>query len=175
MGPETLDDKVALVTGFQVLGGASIILTTATSGKAISPRIGGLRARGRMIVVGAAPDPIEVATLLAACDDDPTLLRRLVQDSRAHTPGALARVREAVQERDAPRLGEAAHRLRGLLSTFSAPAEAAAARLETMGAGGRLDEAAATLDGLTEMVGRLGAQLEDLSLDQLRHATNRLS
>ena len=39
MGPEALDDKVALVTGFQVLGGASIILTTASSGKAISPLI----------------------------------------------------------------------------------------------------------------------------------------
>ena len=34
MGPETLDEKVALVTGFQVLGGVSIILTTATSGRA---------------------------------------------------------------------------------------------------------------------------------------------
>jgi hypothetical protein len=101
MGPETLDDKVALVTGFQVLGGASIILTTATSGQAISPLIGGLRARGRMIGVGAAPDPIDVAPLLAACADDPTQLRQ--------TPGALARVREAVQERGAPRLGEAAH------------------------------------------------------------------
>jgi alcohol dehydrogenase, propanol-preferring len=35
-------------------------VTTVTSGKAISSLIGGLRARGRMIVVGAAMDPIEV-------------------------------------------------------------------------------------------------------------------
>jgi propanol-preferring alcohol dehydrogenase len=46
--------------GLQALGGASVILTTATSGKAMSSLIGGLRARGRMIVVGASADPIEV-------------------------------------------------------------------------------------------------------------------
>jgi D-arabinose 1-dehydrogenase-like Zn-dependent alcohol dehydrogenase len=45
----------------QALGGASVILATVTSGKAMAALIGGLRARGRMIVVGASPDPIEVA------------------------------------------------------------------------------------------------------------------
>jgi D-arabinose 1-dehydrogenase-like Zn-dependent alcohol dehydrogenase len=46
----------------QALGGASVILATAPSGKAMSALLGGLRARGRMIVVGVAPDPIQVAT-----------------------------------------------------------------------------------------------------------------
>ena len=34
---------------------------------------------------------------------------------------------------------------------------------------GQLDDAASTLNGLIEMVGRLGPQLEELSIDQLRH------
>jgi hypothetical protein len=38
-----------------------------------------------------------------------------------------------------------------------------------MGAGGQLDEAASTLDGLAEMVGRLGPLLEELTIEQLRH------
>jgi hypothetical protein len=38
-----------------------------------------------------------------------------------------------------------------------------------MGAGGQLDDAASTVDGLIEMVGRLGPQLEELSIEQLRH------
>jgi D-arabinose 1-dehydrogenase-like Zn-dependent alcohol dehydrogenase len=46
----------------QALGGASVILATVPSGKAMSPLISGLRARGRLIVVGAGPDPIEVNT-----------------------------------------------------------------------------------------------------------------
>jgi two-component system, sensor histidine kinase and response regulator len=64
--------------------------------------------------------------------------------------------RDAADRRDASRLREAAHELRGLLSTFSAMAAAEAVRLETMGTSGRLDDAASTLDGLTEMVERLG-------------------
>jgi D-arabinose 1-dehydrogenase-like Zn-dependent alcohol dehydrogenase len=44
----------------QALGGASVILATVANGKAMSPLIGGLRARGRMIVVGYGAEPIEV-------------------------------------------------------------------------------------------------------------------
>ena len=67
---------------------------------------------------------LDPATLRAACDDDATLLRELIQVFQADTPGALARVRDAVEQRDAARLREAAHELRGLLSTFSATAAA---------------------------------------------------
>ena len=112
---------------------------------------------------------LDPATLLAACDDDPTLLRELIQVFQADTPGVVTQVRDAVNQQDASRLREAAHELRGLLSTFSAMAAAEAARLETMGAGGQLDEAASTLDGLSAMVERLGPQLEELSIEQLRH------
>ena len=45
------------------LGGAKVILATATSGKALSAAIGGLGVDGRMIIVGAA-DPLEVSPLL---------------------------------------------------------------------------------------------------------------
>ena len=47
-------------TALQALGGAKLILATAPSGKAMSRLIGGLRARGRMVVVGVGTDPIEV-------------------------------------------------------------------------------------------------------------------
>lgn len=44
------------------LGGAKVILSTATSGKAMSAALGGLAINGRMIIVGAA-DPLEVSPL----------------------------------------------------------------------------------------------------------------
>jgi D-arabinose 1-dehydrogenase-like Zn-dependent alcohol dehydrogenase len=44
------------------LGGASVILSTAPSGKAMSSLIDGLGANGTMMVIGAGPDPIEVQT-----------------------------------------------------------------------------------------------------------------
>src|SRR6202051_458810 len=45
----------------QKLGGASVILATAPSGKAMSALVGGLAVNGTMVAVGASMDPIEVA------------------------------------------------------------------------------------------------------------------
>src|SRR5438105_3690124 len=45
------------------LGGAQVILSTAPSGKAISPLVDGLGRRGELIVVGASPEAIEVTPL----------------------------------------------------------------------------------------------------------------
>jgi len=43
------------------LGGARVILSTITSGKAMTPAIGGLSVDGKLLVVGASAEPIEVA------------------------------------------------------------------------------------------------------------------
>src|SRR5208282_1525366 len=45
----------------QKLGGARVILATAPSSKAMSSLIDGLGMNGRMMVVGATPDPIEAS------------------------------------------------------------------------------------------------------------------
>ncbi|HXO29343.1 MAG TPA: alcohol dehydrogenase [Thermoanaerobaculia bacterium] len=47
----------------QRLGGATVILATAPSGKAMSALVGGLGVNGTMLVVGASMDPIEVPPL----------------------------------------------------------------------------------------------------------------
>jgi 2-desacetyl-2-hydroxyethyl bacteriochlorophyllide A dehydrogenase len=44
----------------QKLGGANAILATAASGKSMGPLLGGLKARGKLIVVGASQEPMEV-------------------------------------------------------------------------------------------------------------------
>jgi propanol-preferring alcohol dehydrogenase len=55
------DDNVS--EELQKLGGASVILATAPNGKAISAVIDGLGLNGKLIVVAASPDPIEVHPL----------------------------------------------------------------------------------------------------------------
>ncbi len=50
-------------TELQKLGGAAAIIATASSGASMSPLIDGLAPGGRLIVVGAAFDPISVSTL----------------------------------------------------------------------------------------------------------------
>ena len=52
------DPAVAL----QTLGGAAVILATASGGKAVAQTIGGLKPRGRIMLVGASSDPIELST-----------------------------------------------------------------------------------------------------------------
>jgi D-arabinose 1-dehydrogenase-like Zn-dependent alcohol dehydrogenase len=52
---------VDVAAELQKLGGAKVILTTVPSGKAMSAMIDGLGDEGRLVVVGAAGDPIQVA------------------------------------------------------------------------------------------------------------------
>src|SRR3989442_286189 len=56
-----IDSKAAnAAEELQKLGGAQVILATAPSSKAMSELINGLGANGRLVVVGATMDPIEV-------------------------------------------------------------------------------------------------------------------
>jgi alcohol dehydrogenase, propanol-preferring len=48
----------------QKLGGAQVILATAPSGKAMSALLGGLKLRGKLLIVAAAADPIPLVPLL---------------------------------------------------------------------------------------------------------------
>jgi alcohol dehydrogenase, propanol-preferring len=44
------------------LGGAALVIATASGGKAVAQVVKGLRPRGKVITLGATPDPIEVST-----------------------------------------------------------------------------------------------------------------
>src|SRR5262249_28861472 len=46
------------------MGGAKVILATATSGKAMTAALGGLGINGKMMVLGAADVPLEVPAVL---------------------------------------------------------------------------------------------------------------
>lgn len=50
-------------TALQKLGGAETIVATAVSGASMSPLVTGLAPQGRLMVVGAAPDPMSVQTM----------------------------------------------------------------------------------------------------------------
>jgi propanol-preferring alcohol dehydrogenase len=46
----------------QNLGGAALVIATASGGKAVAQIVKGLRPRGKVMTLGATPDPIEVST-----------------------------------------------------------------------------------------------------------------
>ncbi len=63
LGADVYIDSTAVdpAAELQKLGGASAILATAPSGKAMSALVGGLGPNGTLLIVGASNDPIEVS------------------------------------------------------------------------------------------------------------------
>ncbi|HEX2640769.1 MAG TPA: zinc-binding dehydrogenase, partial [Pyrinomonadaceae bacterium] len=58
---EYIDSKATnAAEELQKLGGAKVILATAPSSKAMTEMFDGLAPQGRLMVIGAAPEPIEV-------------------------------------------------------------------------------------------------------------------
>ncbi len=116
-------------------------------------------------VPGGLLDP---AALLAACDGDDELLRKMCRHFQTFAPGRLAEVTDALRDRNTPRLWEAAHKLGGMVSSFSATAAEVAALLGRLGSEGKMEEATPAHSRLTEMVGRITSVLDTLSVEQLR-------
>ena len=108
---------------------------------------------------------IDARVLLAACDGNAAVLTKLSAALRACLPDRLDAVTRALEDRDAPRLAEAAHRLCGVVSPFSTIAAALASELEDRAARGDLDDGtSALLARLALMAPELLAQVADFPL-----------
>jgi HPt (histidine-containing phosphotransfer) domain-containing protein len=70
------------------------------------------------------------ATTLAVCGGDVTLLRKLIDTFQRTVPDYVSELRDATGQRDEERLRRAAHKLRGLVSSFSPSIAATVAALE---------------------------------------------
>ena len=92
----------------------------------------------------------------------------MCQDFQAYVPARLAEMGEALRDRDAPRLREAAHKLCPLLFAFSTAAGDVASDLEDHAAQGRLEEARPLVEQLETMARELIRQVDGLSIEALR-------
>ena len=110
---------------------------------------------------------LDAAALLAACDRNPDLLRKMCRHLQSYAPDRLAEVSEALQEGDTARLGAAVHKLGGMVSSFSATAAEAAVNLERLAAQGRMEEAIQVHSHLTDLMTRVLSKLETVSVEQL--------
>jgi CheY-like chemotaxis protein len=126
-------------------------------------------------VVGSRPTAdrpgqglLDPKVLRAACGDDGAILEKLCQTFRARLPDHLQAVRDALRDRDAPRLREAAHKLAGMVAAFSTGAGGVASELEDRAAQGQLEEARPLAGRLEAMAEELLRLADGLSLDVLR-------
>jgi HPt (histidine-containing phosphotransfer) domain-containing protein len=108
--------------------------------------------------------------LLAACDGNDAILRVLCEGLRTSLPAHLATIRNALEAQDFDELRKTAHKLCGMVSTFSTWAGSVASELEDCAAGGQLDEARPLVDQL-ETIGEdlAKAVTRDLTAESLRH------
>jgi D-arabinose 1-dehydrogenase-like Zn-dependent alcohol dehydrogenase len=98
----------------QQMGGAKVILATAASGSSMGPLVGGLAPRGRLMVVGASPEPIQVdiAQLIfgtRSIEGSLTGTAADIQDTLAFS--ALAQVRPMIETLALERAAEAYARM----------------------------------------------------------------
>ncbi len=106
--------------------------------------------------------------MLAACGGDAAILDKICQTFRARLPDHLRAVQDALRERDAPRLREAAHKLCGMVAAFSTVAGGVASELEDYAAQGQLEEARPLVVQLEIMAQELMRTVDGLSLETLR-------
>jgi PAS domain S-box-containing protein len=110
---------------------------------------------------------LDKRVLLGSCGGEATILERICRTFQTHMPGQMARVRSAMNDRDAPRLREAAHLLRGTLSAFSTVAGAAASNIEDAAALGQVNECIPMVARLESICSELVEQTRNLSIERL--------
>jgi CheY-like chemotaxis protein len=100
---------------------------------------------------------------LQQVEGDTDLLRQLVEVFLAECPRWLDELASAIVERDAARLQQVAHKLKGAVGNFGAAEVATtAAELEFLGRAGKLDGADALYRRLTKLIERLRPALNTL-------------
>ena len=114
------------------------------------------------------PGLLAPQVLLAACGGDAAVLDRICRAFQVRLPGHLKEVRDALRDGDASRLREAAHKLSGMVATFSTTAGSVASDLEDQAAQGRLEEARPLVTRLETMAEELTRLVGGLTLDVLR-------
>jgi two-component system sensor histidine kinase/response regulator len=120
-------------------------------------------------VAGVESQLLDACVLLAACGSDGAILSNLCKTFHARLPDHLKAIQDAMRDRDAPRLREAAHKLCGMIGAFSSVAGAMASNLEDFAAEGRLDETKPLIEQLETMSHELIRRVSNLSVETLQY------
>jgi len=110
----------------------------------------------------------DCGTILAACGGDEALLRKMCQSFRERIPAHLTALEDALGQQDAPRLRETAHKICGMIATFSADAGDLAAKLEERASQGDLEACLPLGQRLAAMTSELVGSVSGLSVARLR-------
>jgi len=111
---------------------------------------------------------LDAAMIVSSCGGDAGLLHKLCQSFQTRVPGHLAAIEEAWTQHDLPRLSAVAHKLCGMLATFSKSAGQTAGELEERAGQGELDKCGPLVERLLAVARRVLSLVDGLSLESLR-------
>jgi PAS domain S-box-containing protein len=114
------------------------------------------------------PSLLDPGVLLAACGGEAVILEKICQVFRTRLPDHLTSVRDALRDWDPPRLREAAHKLCGMVATFSTMAGGVASDVEDLAAQGQLEDVRPLVGRLEVMAKELMLNTNGLSIENLR-------
>jgi HPt (histidine-containing phosphotransfer) domain-containing protein len=108
---------------------------------------------------------LDPTALFGGCGGDPLLMRTMIDSFQLSAPGQLAELRDAAQREDGPALRHAAHKFRGLVSTFS---RSIAARMELLEQRMTDQASIASCEIVAEEIKALSKTLSNLSIEELK-------
>jgi PAS domain S-box-containing protein len=111
---------------------------------------------------------LDAATILATCGGDESLLTKMCQTFSSRMPEHLGALEQALETQDTRRVREVAHKMRGMLATFSKDAGEVASKLEETAAQDRVDECGALGKELGAIATELVEIVMHLSLKRLQ-------
>jgi CheY-like chemotaxis protein len=117
---------------------------------------------------GATDCGLTPSAVLAACENDDTLLKKLCGWFRDRVPGHLAALAAARSAGDLGAVREAAHKMAGMVAVFSTGAGELASGVEDRAAAGELEAASELSARLESAVSSLLRLIDGLSLEQLQ-------
>jgi HPt (histidine-containing phosphotransfer) domain-containing protein len=126
--------------------------------------------RGELSATNASTNAslIDPEVLLATCGGNNQMLEEMCHDFKTYSPVRTLELTAALDERNGPRLREAAHKYCGLLSAFSSAAGNIAAQLEDVAAASQFHEARPLVEWLTRATEELIGNLSGLTIEDLR-------
>jgi CheY-like chemotaxis protein len=117
----------------------------------------------RRVIRRFAPLPLDTEALLDGVGGDRKLFLELVDLFLADTPKLLTKVERAIARKDAARLKDAAHALKGSVANFDSGAVLESVRhLEMLGRDNKLSDAASALAAAKAEIARLSLALRSL-------------
>jgi PAS domain S-box-containing protein len=134
----------------------SVVPATSTNGEIAEPHVA-----------------LDSATILATCGGDEALLAKMCQTFCSRMPEHLAALEQALETADTRRVREIAHKMRGMLATFSKDAGKVASQLEEAAsedtaAQGRVDECRTLGKELSDIATETVENVMQLSLKRLQ-------